>query len=47
MAPEILFKQEFGPAVDMYAIGVIAHELIIGHQPVLAIDKNQAREVIS
>lgn len=32
-APELILAGESGPSVDLYALGLIAHELLTGHSP--------------
>ena len=33
MAPEVLFNTDYGFEVDVWAIGVIAHEIVAGFNP--------------
>ncbi len=39
MAPEVLVGDQYGPEADLYAIGVLAYELLSGHHP-FSPDKN-------
>jgi hypothetical protein len=36
LAPELLKHQPAGPASDVYAVGVVAHELFLGERPAIA-----------
>ena len=33
MAPEVLLRQNHGTGVDYFALGIIAHELMLGKKP--------------
>ncbi|EGR34376.1 protein kinase domain protein [Ichthyophthirius multifiliis] len=46
MAPEILMRQNYGIAVDYYALGVILYELAMGRRPYKATDRQELREQI-
>ncbi|MBT9556150.1 MAG: serine/threonine protein kinase [Myxococcales bacterium] len=45
LAPEYIARQEVSPKVDLYAVGVIAYELIAGHRPFR--DKDPQRVMVA
>eukprot|EP01017_Pseudomicrothorax_dubius_P014191 TRINITY_DN1659_c0_g1_i4.p1 TRINITY_DN1659_c0_g1~~TRINITY_DN1659_c0_g1_i4.p1 ORF type:complete len:445 (-),score=86.95 TRINITY_DN1659_c0_g1_i4:143-1477(-) len=46
MAPEVLCRQNHGIAVDYFALGVIAYEMMIGKRPYLGKDRKEIKEAI-
>jgi len=46
MAPEVLMKNDHGIACDMFAVGVIAYECLLGRRPYSGINKVEIREQI-
>lgn len=44
MAPEIMCRQNHGVAVDYYALGIIAYELMIGKRPYTGKDRKEIRD---
>ena len=44
MAPEIMWRQNHGVAVDYYALGIIAYELMIGKRPYTGKDRKEIRD---
>lgn len=46
MAPEVMFKQNHGIAVDYFAVGVLAYECIIGKRPYLGKTRKEIRDNI-
>ena len=44
MAPEVLCKQNHTKAVDYYALGVIAHECMMGKRPYAGKQRNEIKE---
>lgn len=46
MAPEVMFRQNHGIAVDYFAVGVILYELITGRRPYLGRDRKEIRDQI-
>lgn len=46
MAPEVLNKQVHSFPVDFYAVGIIAHELMIGKRPYTGQNRNEIRDAI-
>jgi protein kinase A len=44
MAPEIMCRQNHGVAVDFYALGIIAYELMIGKRPYTGKDRKEIRD---
>ena len=46
MAPEIITFQKYDEKVDIWAIGVIAHELLFGKRPFNAVSTKQVLNVI-
>ena len=46
MAPEVMFKQNHGHAVDYFAVGVIGYECIMGHRPYRGKDRKAIRNGI-
>lgn len=41
IAPEVFRGEKPSPAADLYAVGVMAHELFVGHTPFLNLDTNK------
>lgn len=46
MAPEVMFKQNHGIAVDYFAVGVIAYECTVGRRPYLGRTRKEIRDAI-
>lgn len=46
LAPEIVVRQEYGPEVDSWALGVLAYELIVGHAPFESTTHEETYELI-
>ncbi|EAR95457.2 Serine/Threonine kinase domain protein (macronuclear) [Tetrahymena thermophila SB210] len=46
IAPEILMRQNYGVAVDYYALGIIMYEMAMGKRPYKAKDRKELREQI-
>ena len=46
MAPEVMTRQNHGIAVDYFAVGVIAYELIMGVRPYIGRDRREIKESI-
>lgn len=46
MAPEVMFKQNHGIAVDYFAVGVLAYECIMGKRPYLGKTRKEIRDNI-
>ena len=44
MAPEIMCRQNHGVAIDFYAMGIIAYELMIGKRPYTGKDRKEIRD---
>lgn len=44
MAPEIMCRQNHGVAVDFYALGIIAYEMMIGKRPYTGKDRKEIRD---
>lgn len=44
VAPEIMCKQNYGIAVDYFALGVITYECMFGKRPYSGSDANQIRD---
>lgn len=43
MAPEILEKRSYNYKADIWSLGVIIFELLTGHTPFMAKDKNELK----
>jgi serine/threonine protein kinase len=46
MAPEVMCRQNHGVAVDFYALGVIAHECMLGRRPYNGSTRKEIRDSI-
>jgi serum/glucocorticoid-regulated kinase 2 len=46
MAPEVMFRQNHGFAVDYFAVGIILFELIVGRRPYVGRDRKEIRDQI-
>lgn len=46
MAPEVMCKQAHGVAVDFFAVGVIAHECMLGRRPYIGKTRKEIRDSI-
>mmetsp|Transcript_26048 Transcript_26048/g.25263 ORF Transcript_26048/g.25263 Transcript_26048/m.25263 type:complete len:99 (+) Transcript_26048:115-411(+) len=46
MAPEVLFKQNHGMQADYFALGVIAHEMMLGKKPYEGKDRKTYKQNI-
>lgn len=46
MAPEVMCKQDHGCEVDMYAVGIITYECMLGRRPYNGKDKKEIRNKI-
>lgn len=46
MAPEIMCRQNHGVAVDYYALGIIAYEMMIGKRPYTGKDRKEIRDAV-
>jgi serine/threonine protein kinase len=46
MAPEVMMKNDHGIACDLFAVGVIAHECLLGKRPYQGTSKLELREQI-
>lgn len=46
MAPEVICKQNHGIGVDYFALGVIAHECMLGKRPYIGKSRKDIREQI-
>ena len=46
MAPEIMCRQNHSVAVDFYALGIIAYELMIGKRPYTGKDRKEIRDAV-
>lgn len=46
MAPEVIFRQNHGIAVDYFALGVILYELMMGRRPYVGRDRKEIRDHI-
>ncbi|CAD8140876.1 unnamed protein product [Paramecium pentaurelia] len=46
VAPEIMYKQNHGIAVDYFALGVIAYECMLGKRPYIGSNANQIRDLM-
>lgn len=46
MAPEILLEQEYGRAVDWWALGVLIYEMLLGQSPFKGQDEDEIFEAI-
>ena len=46
MAPEIILAKSYGQAVDIWAIGVMAYELLFDEWPFRGVDPNQVHNEI-
>eukprot|EP01016_Furgasonia_blochmanni_P020338 TRINITY_DN2268_c0_g1_i1.p1 TRINITY_DN2268_c0_g1~~TRINITY_DN2268_c0_g1_i1.p1 ORF type:complete len:462 (+),score=43.57 TRINITY_DN2268_c0_g1_i1:480-1865(+) len=46
MAPEVMCRQNHGVAVDYYALGVIAHECMLGKRPYIGKSRKEIRDQI-
>jgi|JI9StandDraft_1071089.scaffolds.fasta_scaffold688654_1 serine/threonine protein kinase len=44
MAPEVLLRQNHSFCADLYAVGVIAYELIVGKRPYAGRDRKTIRD---
>jgi calcium-dependent protein kinase len=44
MAPEIVQRQNYGTAVDIWATGVLLHIMVVGCPPFVTIDKKELFE---
>jgi len=44
MAPEVMMKSDHGIACDLFAVGVIAHECLLGKRPYTGSSKLEIRE---
>ena len=44
MAPEVLLRQNHSFCADLYAVGVIAYELLVGKRPYVGRDRKGIRE---
>ena len=41
MAPEILAAESYDQAIDVWAIGIIAYELLFDERPFIGVDRRQ------
>ncbi len=46
MAPEVMCRQDHSFGVDMYAVGVIAYELMLGRRPYNGRNRKEIRDGI-
>ena len=46
MAPEIIKRESYDNRVDIWALGVLATELVTGHTPFTAYNKEQLYEKV-
>lgn len=46
MAPEVMCRQNHGIAVDYFAVGVIAYEMMLGKRPYLGKNRKEIKEAI-
>ena len=46
MSPEVLNKQNHTFTADLFAVGVIAYELLVGDRPYAGRDRNTVREAV-
>ena len=46
MSPEVLNKQNHTFTADLYAVGVIAYELLVGERPYLMRERKTIREAV-
>mmetsp|Transcript_34303 Transcript_34303/g.42361 ORF Transcript_34303/g.42361 Transcript_34303/m.42361 type:complete len:201 (+) Transcript_34303:172-774(+) len=46
MAPEVLARKDHGMAVDYFAAGVIAYELMLGERPYVGKSREEIRELV-
>lgn len=44
MAPEVLLRQNHSFCVDLYAVGIIAYELVVGKRPYSGRDRKSIRD---
>ncbi|KAI8077393.1 kinase-like domain-containing protein [Gilbertella persicaria] len=47
VAPEVLLQKGYGPAIDMWAVGVITYTLLCGYQPFQAEDQVELMDEIT
>lgn len=47
IAPEVLYHQNHGPAVDFFALGVICYEMLLGSRPYPSRTRKELREQIA
>jgi len=46
MAPEVMMRNDHGIAVDLFAVGVIAHECLLGKRPYIGNNRHEIRDKI-
>lgn len=46
IAPEVLLRENHGPQVDFYALGVVAHELMLGRKPYPANTRTEYKDAV-
>ena len=44
MAPEVMFKQNHGVAVDYYALGITVYECMMGRRPYTGKTRKEIRD---
>lgn len=47
MAPEVMAKKDYGLESDYFAVGVIAHECMLGRRPHFGKSKEEIRAVLT